>query len=128
MSVVKWVFTDLTDASEYTFDINPNEGGTPAYKKNINYQSTAAPDGKTLIFEGRDQAGTATFSGVILYQEQYDALVLWFQKRHQIQVTDDLGRTFMIYVVSFEAKRQRAVHYPWKHSYTVEYVVVDWPS
>lgn len=125
---VKWKFDDLTDSSTYTFEINPNEGGSPQYKKTIQTANTAAPDGKTLIFEGRDEAQQLTFSGTILSQAQYDAMVTWFNKRHQVRITDDLNRAYMVYITSFEPKRVRAVHYPYKHTYTVNYIVVDWPS
>lgn len=128
MTVVRWIFDDLTDSSSYTFPINPSEGGSPQYKKSINTQNTAAPDGKTLVFEGRDAPQTLSFSGTILDEAQYNAMVLWFNKRHQIKVTDDLGREFMVYITDFEPKRVRAVQHPWKHSYTVNYIVLDWDS
>jgi hypothetical protein len=127
MAVVRWTFFDPLTLEEYTFGINPNTGGSRQFRKTINYQSTAAADGKTLVFEGRDEVNKMEFSGAILEQGQYDAMVTWFSKRHQIQVTDDLGRQFWIYITSFAPVRQRAIHYPWKHSYTVEYVEVDWP-
>lgn len=126
--VVRWTFTDasLATPETYTFEVNPVEGGTPTRKKTITYQNTAAPDGKTLIFEGRDEVQQFRFTGVLLTQTHYEAFLEWYEKRHQILVTDDLGREFWIYITSFEATRQRAVHYPWKHSYTVEATVLDW--
>jgi len=126
--MAKWRFDDLTDSTSYVFEINPNEGGSPQYKKTIQTSNTAAPDGKTLIFEGRDEPQQLTFSGTILSQAQYDAMVTWFNKRHQIQITDDLSRQFMVYITGFEPKRVRAVHFPYKHTYTVTYTVLDWPS
>lgn len=128
MPVVKWVFDDLTDSSTYTFAINPNAGGSPQYKKTINTQSTAAPDGKTLIFEGRDAPQTLSFSGVILDEDQYDAMVTWFNKRHQIKITDDLNREFMVYITDFKPRRIRAVQHPWKHEYEVDYIILDWDA
>lgn len=123
---MKWKFTDPVDMSEYTFDINPNQGGSPTWKKSIEYQKTAAPDGKVLMFEGQDDPQELTFSGVILEQAQYDAMILWFTKRHAILMTDDLGREFPIYITGFNPTRERAVHYPWKHSYEVNYTILDW--
>lgn len=125
--VVKWTFLDPTDSSTAQFDINPNEGGSIQYSKNITAHSTLAPGGKTLLFEGAQQAPEITFSGTILTQNMYDMMVLWFNKRHQIQLTDDLGRVMIIYITKFEPKRERARSYPYKHSYSCGATIVDWP-
>lgn len=124
-AVVKWSFYDGT--TTYTFEINPSDGGSPSRKKSITYKSTAAPDGKTLIFEGRDQPITVSFSGTLLTQAQYDAFETWFDKRQQVRITDDLGRQYWIYIESFDPKRVRARSHPWKHTYSIEATVLDWP-
>lgn len=126
MAVVRWVFTDPTTSDEYEFDINPAEGGSPQFRKNIAYQNTSAPDGKVLMFEGRDATQELEITGTILEEDHYNALYEWWNKRHQVQVTDDLGREFMIYITAFEPKRERAIHYPWKHSFTMRYTELDW--
>jgi hypothetical protein len=127
MTIVnRWRFSDPLTLETYEFEINPKEGGSPQYKKHINYQNTSAPNGKTLVFEGRDEPQVMTFTGTILTQTQYDAMVTWFNKRHQIQITDDLQRTFTIYIMTFEPKRERAFHYPYKHSFVCNYIVLDW--
>lgn len=126
--VVKWTFYDPVIPETYVFAVNPSEGGTPTYQKTIQFQNTSGPDGKVLIFEGRDEPKTLQFTGTILEESQYVALLGWFEKRRQILVTDDLGRQTWVYIRSFEATRQRAIHYPWKHTYTVSAVVLDWPA
>lgn len=125
-AVTKWTFYDGSDT--YTFEINPNEGGSPARKKTISYKSTAAPDGKTLIFEGRDQPPTIQFSGILLTEAQYDAFEEWWDKRQQVRVTDDLGREYWIYIDSFDPKRVRARSYPWKHQFSITATILDWPA
>lgn len=125
MSVTKWTFTDPVTSAGYTFIINPSEGGSPSYEKNIQYQNTAAPDGKVLSFEGRDNPKRLEFSGVLFTEAEYDAFVEWWDKRYQVVITDDLGRTFTILIESFVPKRERAVHSPWKHSYDVIATIVD---
>lgn len=125
--VVKWVFEDLTDLTTATFEINPNDGGTPPYEKNITTQNTLAAGGRTLLFEGSTKEQELSFSGAILTSTQLDMLIFWFTKRHQIQLTDDLGRVMMIYITKFDPKRVRKasnVHY---HTYTVTAQIVDWP-
>lgn len=125
--VVRWIFTDAVVPETYTFEINPNEGGSPTYKKNVIFKNTAAPNGKTLIFEGRDDPATFSFSGTLLSQAQYTAFQTWFLKRRQITITDDLSRSFSIYITSFDPKRVRAANNPWKHTYTCEAISLDWP-
>lgn len=128
MSVVRWTFTDVSHATPtpYVFEVNPSADGAPAYKKNLQYVNTTAPGGKVLIFEGQDQAPTITFTGTILSQTQHDSFVSWFNTRRQIQLTDDLGNTWMIYISEYTPKRERSFQYPWKRSYTVVATILDW--
>lgn len=126
MAVVRWTFEDPVTSETYEFLLNPREGGTPTLEKNMVYTNTAAPDGRVLVFEGRQRHQEGEFSGTVLTEEQYDAMVYWFGKRNQIYMTDDLGRTLTIYITRFEAKRIRAATVPWKHEYTCNYVVMDW--
>jgi len=126
MAVVRWVFSDPVTLESYEFEINPSEGGSPTYKKTINFLNTAAPDGRTLAFEGRRAAQQGSFKGTILTEEHYNAMVDWFEKRNQIIMTDDLGRSQMIYITDFEPTRVRAVQHPWKHTFNVSYFVLDW--
>lgn len=127
MAVVRWVFEDPVLLETYVFDVNPSEGGSPGFEKRFEFQETTAPDGKTLIFEGQDTPQNITFSGTILTESHYNAFVEWYSKRYQIKVTDDLGREFMILIKSFKPERVRAVSHPWKHKYTVEAAILDWP-
>lgn len=129
MAIVnRWTFYDPINLTTYTFEVNPDEGGSPTMAKTVTYQNTAAPDGKTLVFEGRDQPPMIRFSGKILTEDQYDAMMEWFSKRHQIEMTDDLERSYWVYITSFNPTRIRARSHPWKHSYEVEATIVDWPS
>lgn len=125
MTGPRWTFYDsyLTDTA--TFEVNPNEGGSPNRKKNLSYQPTTAPDGAVLLFEGRDPARTGQFSGTLLTEAQYDMFETWFSKRYPITMTDDLDRDFLIYITEYNTTRKRAVHYPFKHEYTVSYVLVE---
>lgn len=124
--VVKWEFLDPTDSSTGQFEINPSEGGSPPYSKNMTGQSTVAAGGKTIIFEGAFNVPEISFSGTILSESQYGDMVHWFNLKHPIQVTDDLGRVFQIYITKFEPKRVRAQSYPWKHTYSCTAILMDW--
>ena len=123
--MARWTFTDLTNSQTFSFPVNPSEGGTPERAKSISYENTAGPDGRTLIYEGRSAPLKLSWSGTILEQAHLQALEEWFDKRHQIQLTDDIGRQFMIYITDFKAERVRSALYPWKHRYSMSATVLS---
>jgi hypothetical protein len=125
---VPWYFRDPITNELWTLEVNPAEGGTPARNKRIDTSSTTAPDGKTIIFEGRDEARTIQLSGTILDQAQLDSFNAWYDKRYQILIQDDLGRQFYVYITSFEADRAWSVNHHWRHKYRMTMTVLDWPS
>lgn len=124
--VVRWVLDDPVTLASYTVPVNPNRGGTPSFQKNFNFSNTSGPNGSVLAFEGRDELRRMSVSGTILEQAHLETLQTWAEKRYQLQLTDDLGRTFDIYITGFDATRIRARSHPWKHEYTLNYIIVDW--
>jgi hypothetical protein len=126
MPRVAWEFYDPVGNETYNWEINPNDGGYPSRSKNISYEATAAPNGQTLAFEGRESPASLSFSGTILTESQFNTLNDWYLKRNQIRLTDDLGREFWIYIKSFNPTRVRSINYPWRHNYSIEAIVLDW--
>lgn len=126
MARVVWQFYDPQTAENYSFTVNPAEGGTPTRKKNITKIKTTAWNAKPLLFEGADEPLQFAWSGVLLTQEQLQAYITWFNKRTQVRLTDDLGRVFYLYIIKFAPKRERAAHHPWKFSYAAEAIALDW--
>lgn len=126
--VVKWKFDDPVTLEQYTFEISPNEHEAPTRRKKMAVEETSAPDGRTILFEGRREVAKTTWSGVLLSQEQFDEFDVWFEKPYQIKVTDDRGVEYWVYLESWEPTRQRARHYPWKHQYRMTAYVLDWPD
>jgi hypothetical protein len=125
--VVRWTLQDLSTLETYQFPVNPREDDTPGWEKNFQYTNTSAPDGRVIVTEGRDNVRRGGFSGIIYTEGQYNALYSWWDKRNQLQLTDDLGRSHKIILESFRAKRKRSFQHPWRHDYEVTYVIVDWP-
>lgn len=126
MTRIAWRFEDPTEGTVEFMSLNPNEGASPSYRKNLTKERTTAPGGasQVLLYEGADQVNEFGFSGVILTQAQYEFLYNAWDKRHLVQLTDDLGRTFTIYLESFTPKRVRSAIYPWRHSYEANAVIV----
>lgn len=127
MSRVGWKFYDPVTLEEITLEINPKEADSPVMSKNISYQSPAAPGAGVIAQEGRQKPKTMTFTGTTLTEDQYNVWVEWFNKPYQIKLTDDLLRDFWIYITDFQPKRVRSIKYPWRHEYTVNCFVVEWP-
>lgn len=127
MARIAWTFVDPVASTTEYMSINPNAGASPAYQKNLAKSVTTAPGGEAqvLISEGADSIVQFDFSGVILTQAQYEFLLTAFQKRHPVELTDDLGRTFTIYLESFTPERQLSRTYPWKHTYQASSVVIS---
>lgn len=128
MPLVRWRFDDPVALSGYEFEINPSAGGSPSYQRNFTYAETSAPDGKSLVFEGRQPAQHIEFSGRLLSESQFNAFVTWWEKQYQIEITDDLGRTFSVIIESFNPTRVRRRSNQWVHDYQVRAVIIDWPD
>lgn len=124
--VVRWKFDDPTTLESWTFELNPSEDNTPAFEKNHTYVNTSGPDGKVVVFEGRDNPRRGTFSGTVLTEQHYNTLHTWWAKRSQIKMTDDLGRENFIIIESFSPERARSRLHPWRHNYQISYTIVDW--
>jgi hypothetical protein len=121
--VVRWTFTEVWSAQSWTFSINPNEGGSPAFEKQMNITSNVGPYRGGIIQEGRMDPPTISFSGVILTQNHYEMLEAWFMKRVLLDMTDDVGRTFRGVFSQFTPERQRRPYRPWYHTYSAGFTV-----
>lgn len=124
--LLRWTFSEVGGSDTFTFPINPKEGGSPKYEKNINQQATAAGN-RVLLFEGADSVPVMEFSGIALSQSHVEALLLWFRKRRLVYITDDLSRTYTVYITGLVRTRVRAAFRPYKHDYSVTALVVDGP-
>lgn len=126
MARIAWRWEDQVEGTVEFMSLNPNEGASPAFQKNLTKEVTTAPGGlgQTLIFEGAQQVTEFAFSGVILTQDQYEFLLRLWEKRHPVKLTDDLGRDFVVYLESFTPQRVRSKTNPWRHTYEASAVVI----
>lgn len=121
---VPWVFQDVTTGDEYEFAINPVDASVPSLTKSVTTQYTAA--GIPINWEGRPVPQTISFSGTILTEEHLNIMITWVEKSTQVNLSDDLGRRYWIYVTSFSPTRQYSPQYPWRHEYSAEATVLSW--
>lgn len=127
MARIPWRWEDTVEGTVLFMPINPNEGASPTYQKQLTKTQTTAPgaDSRPIIFEGADAVTQFDFSGALLSEEHYNFVLNAWRKRHPIKLTDDLGRTFTIYMESFAPQRVISRIRPWKHTYQATSVIVE---
>lgn len=113
-----------------TFERNPREGALPQREKSVTASGTTAPaeEGNIVVFEGRDKPSTFDMSGTIASQAHYDFMVSWYDLRHQVRVTDDLGQVFWCYLTSFKPKRKNRHSHPWAADYEAQALILSWEA
>lgn len=124
-SVVKWRIYDPISESEVVFDMNPAEGGTFPNVKNITTAERTAPNAGVILWEGQDAIRETNVSGVVLTEQQYNFYNDLFNIRHQVRLTDDLGRVMWIYIKDVQWSRIRRANHPWAHQYTMTFIELD---
>lgn len=118
---VAWTFYDGTNT--YELLVNPNSATMPSLAKKLSKKPTAA--GGQVKYEGRADPKKISFSGVILEEAQYRSFQTWFLLNKQIQITDDLGQQFWVYLSAWNPTRRRDTTYPWFTDYSAEGFVLD---
>lgn len=124
----RWTFHDPNTGVTYTFPINPKQGGDRSYDKNFGYQGTVAPDGVAIFYEGQDAPGEIAWNGVFLDTASRDAMIGWYAKRTQVQVTNHLGEQTWIYITSVKPTVKRAATRRYKADYEAHAFVLDVPA
>jgi hypothetical protein len=127
MARIPWRWEDPVDGTVALMPINPNAGASPKYAKTLTKKTTTAPGNlaRALIFEGPDAVTQFDFSGAILTEAHYNFILNAWRKRHPVKLTDDLGRTFTIYIETFSPERKLSKTYPWRHTYQATAVIVE---
>ena len=118
---IAWTFYD--GSIRYELPVNPDSAKMPTKEKKVTIQATAA--GTQIIYEGRKDPKKISFSGVILEEAQYNSFKEWVNTNKQIQITDDLGQKFWVYLTTFSPKRRKSIDYAWLMDYSVEGFVLD---
>lgn len=123
-AVLRWVFHDPSVPETYTVPLNPNAMSSPFREKKIEVQVTTAVDGQSLLTEGNPAPKDWQWSGTLLTEAHYKALLKWSQKNVRTYITDHYGRRLTVYWRGFDPEPRRSGAYPWRHQYTVRCIVI----
>lgn len=104
---------------------NPSSTVEPVRQKTIIYQNTLGTGGNTILFELQDEGLTIQWSGHFFTEAEYTTLVGIYDARVTSTFTDDLGRSYTVYVTAFIPKREgHSPFLPWHHTYTLDMMVL----
>ncbi len=125
MPHVAWVLTDNSTGSavELTFDINPNSFEPPGRNSNIVQELTTAPNGQTILHQGRDKSRTAVLSGAVTTQSFYNSLDTWKDKDYPLVLTDDQGNSWNILIRDWRWDRLRRTN-NWRYNYEATVLIL----
>lgn len=115
----RWTLQTLDGSQKYIFPINPNAMTSPVPARDITWQQSR--EGFTGTRAGRSHHSWE-FSGVLRTEQEMFMLLYWLDKREWILLTDDLGQSQIVRLVSFKPTQNagaRSRHAPWRHTYTM---------
>lgn len=126
MALVPWTLTDNSTGTPevFTFPINPVEHKPPNRQANITEETSSAPNGQVIMFQGRDRLRKGSFSGAVLTVGFYTDLDAWANKWYPLIMTDDAGQAWAIMITEIDWARVKRVLWPYRHNYTINYTVV----
>lgn len=119
--MVRWTLALLDNSESYVMELNPNAAGNALANRAVEWTSSRL--GYTGTRSGRTPQPWE-FSGVLRSQAQFEAMVLWLNKRKKVRVTTDLGQQYVVRLVSFVPDQSRSrVQAPHRHTYTVNCLI-----
>jgi hypothetical protein len=123
--MAQWTLTDYSSGTPVvlTFDINPNKFSWPGRSSNIKADLTTAPNGTTILFQGRDKLRKATFEGLVNSQDFFTDLDTWKDKHYPLELADDQGNTFTILFEDWKWTRVKRRN-PWRFDYTASVIIL----
>ena len=131
---IAWTFTDPVTSEIYRWEVNPREdAGSNAINRTVGYSSMAGmhrgANGEdrmdTILFESNVQQQTFSYTGAVYTSQQYAIMEDWCSRDYPLQLTDDLGRSWLVMVTQFTPARLRSRQSPYKHSYTFSGIVLE---
>lgn len=122
--VMKWVLKESQPGGmEYVFDINPDSMTSPYAPRQYTVDRTVAAQGVAFAWEGGFRAHEWQFSGTLLSQDQYDALVAFYNVGRRFWLRDHRTRIWTVTFADLDLVPLRKVGQPWAHRYTVKALI-----
>ena len=123
----QWKLTDYSTGSavDFVFPVNPNEFSHPDKTAKVKNEQTVATSGSVVMFMGRNELPTMSFSGSIRTEQFYNDMKTWTDKWNPLVLTDDQGNTWSILITKYSPKRLRKANNQWRFNYSVEASVVE---
>lgn len=117
MTNQRWTLTDTQMGTTFKFPNNPSRMTSPNPVRNIH--SVPVSSGVNASERNAD-VKQWTFSGVVYSSTDYQNLVAALASTNRNQLTDHLGRTYVIRIKSYSiVERQATRRLPWRFEYTV---------
>lgn len=118
----RWTFTTTGDSMTLEvnpFEMNDSQGGAAVRE----YSRTLAGD--FVASSSPSELVEWAWTGNTYTQAQYQSLDAWARKQTPVQITTHLGRTYRVYMKSFEPEdRTPTQTKPWRHRYTMRAMVL----
>lgn len=123
--MAQWTLTDNSTGTPVvlTFEWNPSAFRLPGRTANLTTETTTAPNGQVLLFQGKDQPKTANFEGAVGTQTFFSDLNTWKDKWYPLELSDDEGTTWTIIIKTWTWTRIKRRN-PWRYDYTAEVIVL----
>lgn len=134
MARTAWSFVDPETTDQYFWPVNPNtDGGSNSRVRNTGFSVEAGMRRTSLNEDTIDnivmfvniEQKTFNYSGFVYTQDQLDDMVAWCEKEYPIEMYDDLGRGFLVYITTFSLSRVRSRQNPYKHSYNFNGIILE---
>lgn len=107
MSTVRWTMTDLVAAETVTVPQNPiTMDPLPLVRTLTTAYPTRNTQDRPRSFPGPRQAQNISWSGGIRTEAHWRLMRAWCRKTGVIRITDHMGRTFDVLMVSFKPERK----------------------
>lgn len=125
----RWVFqaydfSDPAGVETYVLGNNPSQMDRSFGLHAITDQATTVSNGKTISWEGAPKPPLWTFSGSVLNEHDYRAMLRWGQTGQRFYITDHFGQRYLVKCVVFEVTRRRDIQRPWHHTYSMQVQVL----
>jgi hypothetical protein len=118
-------FSSLSSVDTDTFQVNPDSVTQKFGDVQINAEATTVSNGQVITWEGSAQPPQWSWSGRVLNEEQYNALVTWGTTRQRVYLTDHFRRRFLVKVLSVEFDRVRDAQRQWHMKYQMTAAVLS---